>query len=85
MRAAIEVRGIVNRFGHQVVHDGLDADIRAFFDCISHAWMMRFLEHRIGDRRVLRLIAKWLKAGVMEEGVTFPPVSGPLRAGIFRP
>ena len=46
----------------------LDADIRAFFDSISHDWMMRFLEHRIGDRRVLRLIAKWLKAGVMEEG-----------------
>ncbi len=46
----------------------LDADIRSFFDRISHAWMMRFLEHRIGDRRVLRLVAKWLKAGVMEEG-----------------
>jgi RNA-directed DNA polymerase len=46
----------------------LDADIRSFFDCISHDWMMRFLEYRIGDRRVLRLIAKWLKAGVMEEG-----------------
>jgi hypothetical protein len=46
----------------------LDADIRSFFDCISHEWMMRFLEHRIGDRRVLRLIAKWLKAGGMEEG-----------------
>ena len=42
----------------------LDADIRSFFDRISHAWMMRFLGHRIGDRRVLRLVAKWLKAGV---------------------
>ena len=37
----------------------LDADIPAFFDCISHEWVMRFLEHQIGDRRVLRLIAKW--------------------------
>ena len=46
----------------------LDADIRAFFACISHDWMMRFLQHRIDDRRVLRLVAKWLKAGVMEEG-----------------
>ena len=46
----------------------LDADIRSFFDCISHEWMTRFLEHRIGDRRVVRLIAKWLKTGVMEEG-----------------
>jgi hypothetical protein len=46
----------------------LDADIRAFFDTISHDWLMRFLEHRIGDRRVLRLIGKWLKAGVLEDG-----------------
>ena len=35
---------------------------------MSHAWLMRFLEHRIGDRRMLRLIGKWLKAGVLEEG-----------------
>jgi RNA-directed DNA polymerase len=46
----------------------LDADIRAFFDSISHAWLMRFLEHRIGDRRLLRLIGKWLWAGVLDEG-----------------
>ena len=46
----------------------LDADIRTFFDTISHEWMMKFLEHRIADRRVLRLIQKWLKAGVSEEG-----------------
>jgi retron-type reverse transcriptase len=46
----------------------LDADIRAFFDSLSHTWPMRFLEHRIGDRRVLRLIGKWLKAGVLEDG-----------------
>ena len=46
----------------------LDADIRGFFDTIDHGWLMKFLEHRIADRRVLRLIRKWLKAGVMEEG-----------------
>lgn len=46
----------------------LDADIRAFFDTINHKWMMKFLEHRIADRRVLRLIHKWLKAGVSEDG-----------------
>jgi RNA-directed DNA polymerase len=45
----------------------LDADIRGFFDTIDHGWLMKFVEHRIGDRRVLRLIRKWLKAGVMEE------------------
>jgi group II intron reverse transcriptase/maturase len=46
----------------------LDADIRGFFDSINHEWLMRFLEHRIADRRILRLIQKWLSAGVMEEG-----------------
>jgi len=46
----------------------LDADIKAFFDTVDHAWMMRFLEHRIGDMRVLRLIRKWLTAGVVENG-----------------
>ena len=44
----------------------LDMDIRRFFDTIDHEWLMRFLEHRIADRRVLRLIGKWLTAGVME-------------------
>ena len=46
----------------------LDADIKAFFDTVDHAWMMRFLKHRIGDTRVLRLIRKWLTAGVVENG-----------------
>jgi group II intron reverse transcriptase/maturase len=46
----------------------LDADIRGFFDAISHAWMLKFVQHRVADRRILRLIQKWLKAGVMEEG-----------------
>ena len=46
----------------------LDADIRGFFDSISHEWMLRFVQHRVADRRILRLIQKWLKAGVMEEG-----------------
>ena len=46
----------------------LDADIKAFFDTVDHAWMMRFLEHRVGDTRVLRLIRKWLTAGVVEHG-----------------
>src|SRR5438046_10072173 len=46
----------------------LDADIRGFFDNIDHEWMMRFIQHRVADRRILRLIQKWLKAGVLEEG-----------------
>ena len=46
----------------------LDADIRGFFDNMSHEWMMKFVEHRVADRRILRLIQKWLKAGVSEDG-----------------
>ena len=46
----------------------LDADIRGFFDHLSHEWLVKFVEHRIADRRILRLIQKWLRAGVSEEG-----------------
>ena len=46
----------------------LDADIRGFYDAIDHEWMLKFLEHRIADRRVVRLIRKWLTAGVIEDG-----------------
>jgi RNA-directed DNA polymerase len=46
----------------------LDADVKGFFDAISHDWTLRFLEHRIADQRLLRLIQKWLRAGVSEEG-----------------
>jgi RNA-directed DNA polymerase len=47
----------------------LDADIRSFFTEIDREWMLRFLEHRIGDKRVLRLIRKWLNAGIIEDGL----------------
>ena len=46
----------------------LDLDIRGFFDTISHEWLVKFVEHRIADRRVVRLIQKWLNAGVLEDG-----------------
>jgi group II intron reverse transcriptase/maturase len=46
----------------------LEVDIRAYFDTISHEWMEKFIEHRIGDRRIQNLIQKWMKAGVLEEG-----------------
>ena len=54
----------------------LDADIRGFYDAIDHGWMLKFLEHRIADERVLRLIRKWLKAGVIENGVRSDTVEG---------
>ena len=46
----------------------LDADIKGFFDAVSQDWLVRFLEHRIGDTRIIRLVQKWLKAGVLNEG-----------------
>ncbi len=46
----------------------LDADIRGFFDNMSHEWTVKFIEHRVADRRILRLIRKWLRAGVSEDG-----------------
>jgi len=46
----------------------LDADLKSFFDSVSQQWLVRFLEHRIGDERILRLVGKWLKAGVLEGG-----------------
>src|SRR4029077_14115853 len=47
----------------------LDADVASFFDSVSQSWLVRFLEHRIGDLRIIRLIRKWLRAGVLEDGV----------------
>jgi group II intron reverse transcriptase/maturase len=63
----------------------LDADIRSFFDTIDHEWMKRFLEHRIGDRRLVRLLEKWLKAGVMEDGKLYEVHSGTPQGGIISP
>jgi retron-type reverse transcriptase len=50
------------------VNGVLDLDIQSFFDTVEHAWMIQFVEHRIAAQRIVRLIQKWLKAGVMEEG-----------------
>src|SRR5262250_2950680 len=69
----------------------LDADIRSFFDSISPEWLVRFMEHRIGDRRIIRLIQKWLKAGVLEgdqwietiEGTPQGAVASPLLANVY--
>jgi RNA-directed DNA polymerase len=69
----------------QAVNWILDADIRGFFDHISHEWLMRFVEHRIGDRRVLRLIRKWLTAGVMEDGVRQPATKGTPQGAVISP
>jgi hypothetical protein len=51
----------------------LDADIRSFFDTIDHGWLQQFIAHRIGDKRMVRLLMKWLHAGVLEEGAGDEP------------
>jgi RNA-directed DNA polymerase len=63
----------------------VDADIEKFFDRISHDWMMRFLEHRIGDPRILRLIRKWLKAGVLEDGRVTQAAAGTPQGAVISP
>ncbi len=63
----------------------LDADIQAFFDSIDHKWMLRFLEHRIADRRMVRLIRKWLKAGVIEEGNRIEAEKGTPQGAVISP
>ena len=63
----------------------LDADIRGFFDAIDHEWLVRFIAHRIADRRVVRHIVKWLKAGVMEDGKRLATRQGTPQGGSVSP
>jgi len=63
----------------------LDADIRSFFDTLSHEWLVKFIEHRIADRRVVRLIQKWLNAGVLEEGKRIRKEEGTVQGGSVSP
>jgi len=63
----------------------LDADIRSFFDEVSQEWLVRFLEHRIGDRRIIRLIQKWLRAGVLEQGVVTVSDKGTGQGSVVSP
>jgi group II intron reverse transcriptase/maturase len=69
----------------------LDADIKGFFDHVQHDWLIKFLEHRIADKRVVRLIRKWLKVGALqqgewlatEEGTPQGAVASPLLANVY--
>jgi len=63
----------------------LDLDIRGFFDAISHEWLVKFIEHRIADRRVVRLIQKWLNAGVLEDGTRIRMEEGTPQGGSASP
>jgi RNA-directed DNA polymerase len=63
----------------------LDADIRRFYDTLDHGWLVRFVEHRVADRRVVRLIQKWLNAGVREEGKRVQSEVGTVQGGSISP
>jgi RNA-directed DNA polymerase len=63
----------------------LDADIQGFFDTLNHEWLVRFLEHRVADQRVVRLIQKWLRAGVLEDGVRTAREVGTVQGGSISP
>ena len=63
----------------------LDADIQSFFDELDHDWMIRFLEHRVADRRILQLIRRWLKAGVIENGKRLPSLKGTPQGAVVSP
>src|ERR1700720_4154208 len=63
----------------------LDADIRSFFDEISQEWLIKFVEHRVGDRRIIRLIQKWLKAGVLEDGIVTVSDKGTGQGSVISP
>jgi RNA-directed DNA polymerase len=76
---------LVVGIGSRKVNFILDADIRSFFDTVSHEWLIRFVEHRIGDKRIVRLIRKWLKAGVLEDGIVTVGDGGTGQGSVISP
>jgi len=70
---------------HKKVNYILDCDIRSFFDNLDKSWLLQFVEHRVADRRILRLIQKWLKAGVMEDGIWSDPETGTPQGSVASP
>jgi RNA-directed DNA polymerase len=74
-------RTIQQMYVHQIV----EADIRSFFDRVNHQWMLKFLEHRIGDPRIIRLISRMLKAGIMEDGLVQASEEGTPQGSILSP
>jgi RNA-directed DNA polymerase len=63
----------------------VDADIRSFFDTVDQKWLIRFVEHRIGDQRIIRLIRKWLRAGVLEDGIVSRSERGTAQGAVISP
>jgi len=70
---------------HRKVSWIIDADIQNFFGAVSQEWLVRFMEHRIGDKRIIRLIQKWLKAGILEDGVVTVEDKGTGQGSVISP
>jgi RNA-directed DNA polymerase len=70
---------------HRKVNWIIDADIQNFFGAVSQEWLVRFLEHRVGDKRIIRLIQKWLKAGILEDGVVTVEDKGTGQGSVISP
>jgi group II intron reverse transcriptase/maturase len=81
-QAVMELRETLNDGNCRWV---VEADIRGYFEHIDHGWLVRMLEQRIADQRLIRLIVKWLKAGIMEEGSTVNPEAGTPQGGVVSP
>jgi group II intron reverse transcriptase/maturase len=71
--------------GKRQINWALDCDVQSFFDKVSQDWLIRFVEHRIGDRRIIRLITKWLKAGVLEDGRLVVTEEGTPQGAVISP
>jgi group II intron reverse transcriptase/maturase len=76
---------LVVAIGNRKVSFIVDADIQSFFDTVSQDWLIRFLEHRIGDKRIIRLIQKWLRAGVLEDGIVNVSDRGTTQGAVISP
>ena len=76
---------LVVAIGTRKVNYVLDADIRSFFDSVSQEWLVRFVEHRVGDKRIVRLIRKWLKAGILEDGTVTVSDRGTGQGSVISP
>ena len=68
-----------------LLHWVLDLDVKSFFDRVGHDWMIQLVEHRVADQRIVRLIQKWWKAGVMENGQWFETEEGTRQGSVISP
>ena len=79
------LRALSDEVEGQRIHHIVDADIKGFFDNVDHEWMMQFLGHRIADKRVLRYVKRFLKAGIMEDGAVSASDKGTPQGGLVSP